>query len=122
MTGFVARNATENIGFVVSQADEALTNWTVHLAQEYVSLPVGVYELPPYAGSDYMSFTKLKYPSAFASEGDPYREFDPYVHGVGDTMDVDDETGYFSVEHMARFTELAIAFAVEQAGWDNTWR
>ena len=37
-------------------------------------------------------------------------------------MDVDDEFGVFSVDHMARFSELAIAFAVEQAGWDNKWR
>jgi len=23
---------------------------------------------------------------------------------------------------MARFTELALAFTVEQSGWDNSWR
>lgn len=56
------------------------------------------------AGSDYMSFTQLNYPSAFASEGNPLAggrmpgNFDPYVHGVNDTMDVDDETGYFSID------------------------
>lgn len=100
------------------------------------------------AGSDYMSFTELGYPSAFASEGNPSAgdhfpgEFDPYVHTVNDTMDIDDETGVYSLEvtspphcssypldpwaysqqHMARFSELAIAFVVEQAGWDNKWR
>lgn len=55
------------------------------------------------AGSDYMSFTKLGFPSAFASEGNPVAggfpgEFDPYVHGVNDKMDIDDETGFFSFE------------------------
>jgi leucyl aminopeptidase len=51
-----------------------------------------------------MSFTKLKYPAAFASEGNPlgsgglYGEYDPYIHGVNDTMDVNDATGYFSIE------------------------
>jgi bacterial leucyl aminopeptidase len=57
------------------------------------------------AGSDYMSFTKLGYPSTFASEGNPSAsgdnfmgEYDPYVHGVNDTMDVDDETGRFSLD------------------------
>lgn len=50
-----------------------------------------------------MSFTKLNYPAAFASEGDPLAggfpgEFDPYVHGVNDTMDVDDDSGFFSIE------------------------
>ncbi|PYI09916.1 peptidase family M28 [Aspergillus sclerotiicarbonarius CBS 121057] len=128
MTAFIARNATETIGFVATQADAALTNWTVNLSREYISIPAEVYELGPDAGSDYMSYTQLNYPSAFASEGNPLAggafpgEFDPYVHGVKDTMDVDDETGVFSLDHMARFSELAIAFAVEQAGWDNTWR
>jgi bacterial leucyl aminopeptidase len=51
-----------------------------------------------------MSFTKNGYPAAFASEGNPmaggklYGEYDPYIHGVGDTMDVDDENGKFSVD------------------------
>lgn len=46
-----------------------------------------------------MSFTKLGYPAAFASEGNPLGgEYDPYVHGMKDTMDVDDETGVFSLD------------------------
>lgn len=56
------------------------------------------------AGSDYMSYTKLGYPAAFASEGNPLSggkfpgDYDPYVHGVNDTMDVDDESGVFSLD------------------------
>ncbi|KAL3421396.1 Leucine aminopeptidase 1-like protein 4 [Phlyctema vagabunda] len=127
MTAFIAKNATESIGFITTQADAALTNWTLALSKEYVSIPAYLYELGPNAGSDYMSFTQLNYPAAFASEGNPMAggfpgEYDPYVHGVNDTMNVDDESGYFSLDHMARFSELAIAFAVEQGGWDNTWR
>ena len=51
-----------------------------------------------------MSYTQLNYPSAFASEGNPLAggdfpgEFDPYVHGVNDTMDIDDATGVFSLD------------------------
>ena len=53
-----------------------------------------------------MSFTQAGFPSTFATEGNPtgkdggleMGEFDPYVHTVKDTMDVDDETGYFSFE------------------------
>lgn len=51
-----------------------------------------------------MSYTKLNYPAAFASEGNPLAggsfpgEMDPYVHGIKDRMDVDDETGVFSIE------------------------
>ncbi|PYH97635.1 Zn-dependent exopeptidase [Aspergillus ellipticus CBS 707.79] len=128
MTAFIARNSTEMIGFIATEADEDLTNWAVNLSREYISIPTEVYDLSAGAGSDYMSYTQLNYPSSFASEGDPLAggkfpgNFDPYVHGVGDRMDVDDETGYFSIDHMARFSELAIAFAVEQGGWDNKWR
>lgn len=51
-----------------------------------------------------MSYTQLGYPAGFASEGDPLKggkfpgDYDPYVHGVNDTMDVDDETGFFSLD------------------------
>ncbi|KAH7369746.1 hypothetical protein BKA65DRAFT_4547 [Rhexocercosporidium sp. MPI-PUGE-AT-0058] len=128
MTAFIARNATESIGFISTSADEALTEWLLKLAKEYISIPAGIYELFPGAGSDYMSYTQLKYPASFASEGNPLAgggfpgEYDPYVHGMNDTMDIDDASGYFSLDHMARFTELALAFAVEQSGWDNAWR
>ncbi|KAI1127250.1 hypothetical protein F5Y10DRAFT_198591 [Nemania abortiva] len=129
MTAYVARNSSpESIGMIDTDADDALTAWVVSLSKEYISIPAGVYSLQPGAGSDYMSFTQNGFPSAFASEGNPLADgrsrgdFDPYIHSSKDTMDVDDELGYFSLDHMARFSELAIAFIVEQAGWDNTWR
>jgi len=119
----IARNKTEEITFISTEADEALTNWAVKLSKEYISISTNIYKLQPGAGSDYMSFTQLGYPSAFATEGNPLvGDFDPYIHGVNDTMDIDDEHGVFSLDHMARFSELAIAFAIEQGGWDNTWR
>ncbi|KAI1259021.1 peptidase family M28 [Xylariaceae sp. FL1019] len=128
MTAYVSRNSSESIGLIKTDADDALTAWTLALSKEYISIPAGVYGLVPGAGSDYMSFTQNGFPSAFASEGNPLSnggfpgDFDPYVHTAKDTMDVDDDLGYFSLDHMARFSELAIAFIVEQAGWDNTWR
>ncbi|KAF1954059.1 peptidase family M28 [Byssothecium circinans] len=123
MTAFIAKDANESIGFIISDADAPLTKWAVNLSREYISIPTDVYELMPGAGSDYMSYTSLGYPATFAAEGNPLAgEFDPYVHSERDTMDVDDEFGVFSIDHMARFSELAIAFAVEQAGWDNKWR
>jgi leucyl aminopeptidase len=50
-----------------------------------------------------MSYSRLNYPSSFASEGNPAAggligEYDPYIHGVNDTIWIDDETGYFSVD------------------------
>lgn len=47
MTAFVARNATETIGFIATQADDALTNWVLKLADKYSSIPAKVYELGP---------------------------------------------------------------------------
>lgn len=47
MTGFIARNATETIGFISTQADEPLTNWTLKLSEKYLSIPAKVYELGP---------------------------------------------------------------------------
>ena len=51
-----------------------------------------------------MSFTRLNYPAAFASEGNPFRngkfpgEYNPYIHSVNDTMDIDDDAGVFSLD------------------------
>jgi leucyl aminopeptidase len=71
-----------------------------------------------------MSFTQLGYPSAFASEGDPSAhgglpgDFDPYVHSVKDTMDVDDETGKFSLE-VRRPPKLCCATVIDL--FDSIW-
>jgi Zn-dependent M28 family amino/carboxypeptidase len=105
MTAYVARNSTaETIGLIKTDADDALTSWTLSLTKEYSSIDGAVYALTPGAGSDYMSFTKNGYPSAFATEGNPLAagrfpgDFDPYVHSANDTMDVDDDLGYFSFD------------------------
>jgi leucyl aminopeptidase len=45
MTAYIGRNATETIGFISTQADAALTNWTLKLSQEYISIPSKIYEL-----------------------------------------------------------------------------
>jgi len=45
MTAFVARNATESMGILSTQSDPALTNWTVKLAEEYISIPARIYDL-----------------------------------------------------------------------------
>jgi leucyl aminopeptidase len=46
MTAFIARNATESIGFIETEADAPLTKWAAELASEYVSVPAGIYKLP----------------------------------------------------------------------------
>ncbi|KAH8658199.1 hypothetical protein BX600DRAFT_500185 [Xylariales sp. PMI_506] len=125
-TAYIAHNATESIGFIRTEADSALTDWAVNLSNEYISIPALVSALEGSAGSDYMSFTKFGYPSAYASEGDPMHggfpgDMNPFFHTENDTMTLNTTHGYFSIDHMARFSELAIAFVIEQSGWDNAW-
>lgn len=48
MTAFVARNATESMGFIETEADAPLTEWALELAKEYISIPTDVYTLPGY--------------------------------------------------------------------------
>lgn len=48
MTAFIAKNATETIGFIATEADEVLTNWAVNLSRKYISIPTDVYKLPGY--------------------------------------------------------------------------
>jgi leucyl aminopeptidase len=45
MTAFIARNATETIGFIKTQADAALTDWLLKLSNEYISIPADIYEI-----------------------------------------------------------------------------
>lgn len=46
MTAFVAKNATESIGFIETEADAPLTTWAADLAKEYISIPANVFRLP----------------------------------------------------------------------------
>lgn len=48
MTAFVAKNSTESIGFIETQADGPLTRWAVKLVEEYISIHAGVYDLDAY--------------------------------------------------------------------------
>lgn len=124
MTAFIARNATESIGIIKTQSDAPLTKWTAELSEAYISIPTVVCELAPGAGSDYMSYTMAGFPATFAAEGNPAAggfpgEFDPYIHGVNDRMDIDDETGYFSVDVRAALTSACESKA---NSWCSTWR
>ena len=58
-----------------------------------------------------MSWTRLGYPSAFATEGDPMKggfpgDFDPYVHSAKDTMDINNDQGVFSIDVSLRLAAL----------------
>ncbi|KIJ07264.1 hypothetical protein PAXINDRAFT_90708 [Paxillus involutus ATCC 200175] len=59
--------------------------------------------------------TALVSPAIFATEGDPFSTFNPYIHTADDRMDLKD--GEFSFEHALEFVKVAVGFAVELGGW-----
>jgi len=120
MTAFIPNSQNESIVIVTNESDEPLLNWTANLSREYVSIPTVVASMKD-GGSDYMIWSRAGFPATMATESDASEDmkwgFNPHVHTARDRMDVDDQYGIFSIDHMARFAELAIAFAVEQGGW-----
>lgn len=49
------------------------------------------------AGSDHMSWHRAGFSGVFATEGDPFRTFNPYIHTVDDRMDLRDSEFSFEV-------------------------
>lgn len=45
MTAFIAKNATESIGLIETEADPPLTKWVLGLAKEYIGIHAEVYRL-----------------------------------------------------------------------------
>ncbi|KAF9218846.1 Zn-dependent exopeptidase [Gyrodon lividus] len=117
MTAYVPKDATPTVTFITTDVDTPLTNWTMVLASEYSSSPVAGAKLPPGAGSDHMSWHRAGFPAIFATEGDPFKTFNPYIHTVKDKIDLDDDE--FSFEHALEFAKVAVGFAVELGGWVN---
>ncbi|KZT28595.1 Zn-dependent exopeptidase [Neolentinus lepideus HHB14362 ss-1] len=137
MTAYTKANHTPTVAFITTDVSTPLTEYGILLAEEYADYPVQrkrcIFEvrrsvliclrnffflgakLFPRAGSDHMSWHDAGYIAAFATEGDPYTEFDPYVHTANDTMYL--PNGEFSFDHALEFSKVAVAFAVELGGW-----
>ncbi|KZT21999.1 peptidase [Neolentinus lepideus HHB14362 ss-1] len=115
MTAYTKQNHTPTVAFITTDVNTPLTEYTISLAEEYADYPVQRAKLFPGAGSDHMSWHRAGYPGAFAAEGDPFSEFDPYIHTANDTMYL--PNGEFSFEHALEFSKVAVAFAVELGGW-----
>ena len=136
MTAFIPANTTETINFITDEADPSLTDWLINVSKTYVDIETTSSSLHGYvcgilpshpiiqpfclagfvlsadldgkslsARSDYMSFTWMGYPSAFATEADFEFEM-PYAHTVKDRMDLDDETGVYSISVSQRLTQI----------------
>ncbi|KAI9328598.1 hypothetical protein DFJ73DRAFT_631622 [Zopfochytrium polystomum] len=107
MTGYFPSGETETIAVITDFVDPALTRFLKALVETYAG--VGWTETScGFACSDHASWTKAGFPSAFMFESE-FPASSPYVHTP------DDDVSNVSFEHMAKFTKLAVAFAVEMS-------
>ncbi|KAJ3997701.1 peptidase [Lentinula boryana] len=111
---WVAAGRPEEIGVVMNHADLALSKYTKLLIEKYLDIPWIETRYPGRATSDYMAWTMAGYQSSHVLEGawEGVNKGNP--HQVTDSIDVSPE---FSFEHIMRFTQLAVAFAVELSSY-----
>ncbi|KAG2355229.1 Zn-dependent exopeptidase [Suillus spraguei] len=115
MTAYVPKGEVPVVTFITTDVDSNLTNWATALAEEYSTSVVGGAKLFAGAGSDHMSWHRAGFPAIFATEGDPFRTFNPYIHTSEDKIDLAD--GEFSFEHALEFAKVAVGFVIELGGW-----
>ncbi|BEI79489.1 hypothetical protein CcaverHIS002_0100180 [Cutaneotrichosporon cavernicola] len=108
MTAWVKRGSEEVIGIVTDFVDPDLTSWLTMAVDAYCDIPA-VETKCGYACSDHASWTQAGYQSSFSIES-KFEDSNKNIHSTNDRMDISDE---FSIKHMAQFSKLAIAFAVE---------
>lgn len=106
MTGYTNQN-DPTLWLVTDHVNPDLTNYLETLVKTYVKQPVGRTRCG-YACSDHASWSQAGFKSSFPFEA-AFNKDDPYIHTSDDKMDI------LSLNHMADFAKLGIAFAVELA-------
>ncbi|TEB35495.1 peptidase [Coprinellus micaceus] len=114
MTAWVKRGTREEVGIITDFVDPDLTTFNKELVDKYLNIPY-VETKCGYACSDHASWRKAGYPSSFTIESS-FENSNKNIHSVNDRIDISDE---FSFSHMLEFSKLAVAFAVELAGWSE---
>ncbi|THH33775.1 hypothetical protein EUX98_g418 [Antrodiella citrinella] len=112
MTAWVKQGTREEVGVITDFVDPSLTEFNKKLVDEYLDIPYVETECG-YACSDHASWAKGGYPSIFTIESS-FSNSNKNIHSAKDRYDVSPE---FSFSHMLEFSKLAVAFAVELAGW-----
>jgi leucyl aminopeptidase len=107
MTAFNGSNS--RIGLMRDYTNDALSDFTIKLIDEYVSYG-WVNDECGYACSDHASWTSAGYPSAMPFES-TYDGHNHNIHTARDTIENADATG----GHSAKFAKLALAYLVEVA-------
>ncbi|KAI9355074.1 hypothetical protein DFJ73DRAFT_826010 [Zopfochytrium polystomum] len=107
MTGYLPSGKPETIGVVTDFIDPSLTLFLKALIDTYSDVKWTDTKCG-YACSDHASWTKAGFPSAFSFEAE-FSDSSPYIHTTNDDI------SHVSFEHIAKFTKLAVAFAVEMS-------
>lgn len=109
MTGYVQKSldngVQEHIGLITDYVSPNLVQFLKLIIDEYLSVPYKETQCG-YACSDHASALQNGFPSAFVIESD-FKLTNPYIHSTSDTLD------RLSFDHMAEFTKLALAYAIE---------
>ncbi|KAF8548611.1 Zn-dependent exopeptidase [Imleria badia] len=117
MTAYVHKDTTPAMTYITNNVDTPLTDWTMKLATEYSSSPVTGAKLFPGGVSDHLSWHRAGVPVVCATESDPVRTPNPYIHTVDDRTVV--KEGEFSFSYALEFAKVAVGFAAELGGWDD---
>lgn len=115
MTAWVKAGTREEIGVITDYIDDMLTAFNKDLIDAYLSVPY-VETKCGYACSDHASWRKAGYPAIFTIESSFAHANHANIHTSHDRIDISPE---FSFDHMLEFSKLAVAFAIELAGWET---
>lgn len=107
MTGFRNDRNDPTMWVYRDYTDDKLSNFIEKLIETYVGVPVAESECG-YGCSDHASWMEEGIPAAFPCETD-FENHNQAIHTARDTMD------RLTPEHMANFTRLGLAFAIELA-------
>ncbi|RPD54038.1 peptidase, partial [Lentinus tigrinus ALCF2SS1-6] len=116
MTAWVRRGTQERIGIITDYVDSDLTQLNRDLVDLYLDVP-WVDTKCGFACSDHASWHRAGYPSSSLLESTWPDVNHEHAHTPDDRYDVSDE---FSFEHMREFSKLAVAFAIELGGWEES--
>jgi leucyl aminopeptidase len=104
------KGSASDIFIYTDYTNAAQNDFLARLAATYLpTLKIG-YDRCGYGCSDHASWTAKGYPASLPFEAS-FHQYDPYIHTANDTLA---NTGNQAV-HAAKFSKLALAFAVELA-------
>ncbi|GAA5955470.1 hypothetical protein JCM21900_002059 [Sporobolomyces salmonicolor] len=111
MTAWVKEGTKPTVGLIQDYVSAEFTDYLGSVINEYSEIGFTPTTCG-YACSDHSSWSSNGYPSAFTIES-TFADSNHNIHSTKDTIDYSSE---FSFEHMAQFTRVAIALAVELGG------